>query len=91
MEFKDLEQLLKTGREVEFSYNGRNYSITNDTKGYWNFCLNEDTGSVLLERLCPFEELDCLAEKIADSTIDGITIRRIFDELLYDHSLLYIL
>ncbi len=89
--FNDLEQFLKTGREIEFAYNGKHYSITNDSTGHWNFCLDEDTGSVLLERICPFKELDYLAEKVADTAIDGITIRRIFDELLYDESLLYIL
>lgn len=89
--FNDLEQFLKTGREVEFTYNGKNYSITNDSTGHWNFCLDEDTGNVLLGRICSFKELDCLAEKIANTDIDGISLRQVFDELLYDVSHLYVL
>lgn len=89
--FNDLEQFLKTGREIEFAYNGKHYSITDDSTGHWNFCLDEDTGSVLLERICPFKELDYLAKRTADITIDGITIRRIFDELLYEQSLIVII
>ncbi len=89
--FNDLEQFLKTGREIEFAYKGKSYSITNDSAGHWNFCLDEDTGSVLLEQICPFKELDYLAKRIADITIDGISIRQMFDELLYDKSLLDIM
>ncbi len=89
--FCDLEQFLKTGREIEFVYNGKHYSITNDSTGYWNFCLDEAAGSVLLKTLCPYRELEYLAEIVADTVIDGLTIRQIFDELLYDESLLWIL
>ncbi len=41
--FNDLEQFLRTGREIEFAYNGKHYSITNDPTGYWYFCLDECT------------------------------------------------
>lgn len=91
VKFCDLEQFLKTGREIEFVYKGKQYSITNDSTGYWNFCLDEDTGSILLKKLCPYGELDYLAKMIADTNIDDITIRQIFDELLYDQSSLCIL
>ncbi len=91
IKFDDLAQFLKTGREIEFAYNGKHYSITNNPTGYWYFCLDEDTSSIILEKVCPFKELDYLAQRTADITIDGITIRQIFDELLYDASLLDII
>ncbi len=88
--YDSIEQHLKTGREIEFAYNGKNYSITNNSTGYWYLCLDTDTGSEVLDKVCPFNELDCLVAKIAETTIDGVTIRQIFDGLLYDPSSLFI-
>lgn len=51
--FKQILDSLELGREIEFSYNNRQYSITN-SEGYWNFCC--DTDPVTTEKICPFED-----------------------------------
>ena len=86
--YKDIAMLLKTGREIEFSYNQKNYSITNHC-GFWQVCCDSD--NIILEKVCRFEELELLASKIADIRIDGVKIATIFDDLLYDISSLCIL
>lgn len=86
--FADLADYLKHGREIEFSYNSTNYSITNHS-GFWYLC--DDTRHILLDTLCRFEEKDVLVAKTAASILDGITIERIFDEQRYDADRLYII
>ena len=44
--FNDLADYLRHGREIEFAYKGRQYSITNHS-GYWYLC--DDTDHILLE------------------------------------------
>lgn len=86
--YNSLANLLKKGREIEFAFNQKNYSITTHS-GFWYLCC--DTDDTLLDTVCRFEEKDVLVSKIAAAIIDGITIAQIFDELLYDQSSLYIL
>ena len=86
--FDALADLLKHGREIEFFYNGKQYSITNHS-GFWYFC--DDTEHVLLDTLCPFREKELLVSKVSDTAIDGISIRQIFDDLLYDSNQLHII
>ena len=85
--FDTLAEYLKHGREIEFSYNGKRYSITNHS-GFWYFC--DDTSHVLLNILCPFQEKELLVSKISEIRIDGIPIPHIFDKHLYAPDLLYI-
>ncbi len=87
--YEDLAQFLKNGRESEFAYEGKRYSIT--TNGYWQLCRDEDAGSVLLERICPYEERDDLSVRIGEIILEGMSIRQIFDDLLYDERQLSIL
>lgn len=86
--FADLADYLKHGREIEFVYNGRQYSITNHS-GFWYLC--DDTDDILLDTLCRFEEKDLLVSRIAMFTIDGLTIQEIFDWKLYSEDGLAIL
>lgn len=86
--YSSLADFLKTGREIEFAFNHKNYSITNHS-GFWYLCC--DTDNALLDTICRFEEKNVLVSKIAATIIDGMTIAQIFDGLLYDQSSLYIL
>ena len=86
--FDGLADYLKHGREIEFTYNGRRYSITNHS-GFWYLC--DDTDHILLDTLCRFDEKDLLVSRIAMFTIDGLTIQEIFDGKLYSEDWLDIL
>ena len=79
--FDDLADCLRHGREIEFTYKGRAYSITNHS-GFWHLC--DDINHVLLETVCRFEEKERLVSKIAAALLDDRTIREIFDEQGYD-------
>lgn len=45
--FNNLADYLRHGREIEFSYKGRQYSITNHS-GFWYLC--DDTDHILWKR-----------------------------------------
>lgn len=79
--FDDLADCLRHGREIEFTYKGRAYSITNHS-GFWHLC--DDINHVLLETVCRFEEKELLVSKIAAALLDDRTIRQIFDKQGYD-------
>lgn len=79
--FHDLADYLRCGREIEFSYKGRQYSITNHS-GFWHLC--DDTDYILLETVCRFEEKELLISKIAVAVLDDLTIQQIFDKQFYD-------
>lgn len=79
--FDDLADYLRHGREIEFSYKGRQYSITNHS-GFWHLC--DDTDYILLETVCRFEEKELLISKIAVAVLDDLTIQQIFDKQFYD-------
>ena len=88
IDFAVFADYLRQGREIEFVYKGRAYSITNHT-GFWYLC--DDTSHTLLETLCPFEEKELLVEKTAAAVLDDLTIREIFDRRVYDREKLCIL
>ena len=79
---------LKTGREIEFAYSGKRYSITT-AQGFWNFY--GDTDGTPFIQICASRELDLLAEKAAGIGISGRSLREIFDKRLYDGGSLCIL
>ena len=79
--FHDLADFLRHGREIEFAYRGRQYSITNHS-GTWHLC--DDTDHILLETVCRFEEKEILVSRIAEIVLDDLTIRQIFDGRVYD-------
>ena len=80
LSFADLADYLKHGREIEFAYNGSQYSITNHS-GFWYLC--DDTDHILLDTLSRFEEKDLLVSKVAASVLGDLNIREIFDRQLY--------
>lgn len=88
LSFADLADYLKHGREIEFAYNGRQYSITNHS-GFWYLC--DDTDHILLDTLSRFEEKDLLVSRIKIFSIEGLTIQEIFDRKLYSEEGLDIL
>ena len=88
LSFADLADYLQHGREIEFAYHGRQYSITNHS-GFWYLC--DDTNHTLMDTLCRFEEKELLVSRIAIFTIDGLTIQEIFDQQLYSEDGLDIL
>lgn len=79
--YSDIADFLIHGREIEFAYKGRQYSITNHS-GFWHLC--DDTEHILLETVCRFEEKEVFVSKVADFVIDDMTIREIFDRQVYD-------
>lgn len=82
------EQLL-IGREIEFTYNNQSYSITNYNNYWFLYC---DTTKTELMKICKFDDKKTLINKIAEYKIDNkITIKEIFDSMLYDKNNLYIL
>lgn len=81
LSFAMLSDCLCCGREIEFSFRGKQYSITN-SQGVWNFCCDSD-GS-LLECICPFKDKDALICYVKTCSIDGVLIPEIFDQGLYD-------
>lgn len=80
LSFADLADYLKNGREIEFAFNDRQYSITNHS-GFWYLC--DDTDHILLDTLSRFEEKELLVSKVADSVLGDLTIQEIFDRQLY--------
>ena len=80
LSFADLADYLKHGREIEFAYNGRQYSITNHS-GFWYLC--DDTDHILLDTLSRFEEKDLLVANVATSVLGNLTIQEIFDRQLF--------
>ena len=79
--FNDLAEYLRHGREIEFAYNVRQYSITNHS-GFWYLC--DDTDHILLETVCRFEDKETLVSRIATIIIEDLTIQEIFDKQVYD-------
>ena len=86
--FSELADYLKQGREIEFAYQSRQYSITNHS-GYWHLC--DDAACICLDTLCRFEDKEALVSKVADFVLDGSTIAEIFDRQLYDADSLAVL
>ena len=79
--YSDIADFLLHGREIEFGYKGRQYSVTNHS-GFWHLC--DDTDHILLETICRFGEKDILVSKLAAFVIDDMTIQEIFDKQVYD-------
>ena len=80
--FSAILSYLSSGREIEFSYQGKEYSITNDCHGNWNFCC--DTEKKFIQYICPFEDKDVLLASVRAQCIEGTPLSEIFDKMLYD-------
>ena len=87
IKFANLADYLRHGREIEFVYAGKEYSITNHT-GFWYLC--NDTEQLILSK-CRFDEADVLIEQVAQVVLNGKTVAQIFDGGLYDAERLSVL
>ncbi len=85
--FSELADYLMHGREIEFRYKGKNYSITNNRFG-WQFCCDTDGTTI---RLCEFREFDVLVDKVKIIEIEGLSIENIFNKQLGELEILDIL
>lgn len=85
--FTDLADYLKHGREIEFRYDGKEYSITN-SHHEWHFCCDTEGSTIAL---CAFSEFDVLIDKISRLEIDNISIAEIFNEHLGELEVLAVL
>lgn len=75
--FNEMASHLLSSREIEFAYNGKQYSITN-SKGRWMlYC---DTDKLLLMDICDFEEREILVKNVGAYEISGRQIADIFNE-----------
>ena len=83
--FNDLKNDLKTGREIEFSYNNFECAITN-SDGKWWFTQGKDSIEI-----CAFEEKELLVQKLKTLMVSGVPLQNIFDDLMYNIETLYIL
>ena len=68
-----IEELIKAGREIEFSYKGKRYSIT-----YYND--DREKSISVCEFYCPPTDVKTV-EEVLKLTVGGITLERIFDSL----------
>ena len=74
--FDELADYLMHGREIEFRYEGKEYSITN-SHHEWHFCCDTDGTTITL---CAFPEFDMLVDRVRQLEIDGVRMEDIFDE-----------
>ena len=80
---------LSRGQEIEFSYQGKTYSITNDSRGSWNFCCDTDEQPPWY--IGPFEDRSTLLSFARQHTIAGTPLAEIFDNMLYEEGSVCIL
>ena len=85
--FNDLADYLKHGREIEFRYEGKEYSITN-SNFEWHFCCDTDGTTITL---CAFPEFDVLVDRVKHLKVGSISVEEIFDKHLGNLDVLGIL
>lgn len=83
--FNNLTADLRTGREIEFAYNGIPCAITNG-EGMWWFTCGKDS-----QAICEFEDKEQLVRKAEKLEVSHTTLQDIFDGLLYEKESFYIL
>lgn len=88
--FKELEERLKIGEEIEFEYNNKNYSITN-WDGHWWICNDTDHTTLGKVDHRSKDGYKNLIQELSKPYIENKSIKEIFDNLEYDSDSLYIL
>ncbi len=83
--FNHLINDLQTGREIEFIYKNISCAITN-SEGQWWLTQGEDS-----ESLCTFEDKKQLVRNVENRMVCGVSVKDIFNEMLYLPESLYIL
>ena len=76
--FADIADYLMHGREIEFTYKGRECAITNHTKRWWFY------DGVEQVEVCEFRDLELLVSKVAKYVVEDETVQDIFDGGLYE-------
>ena len=66
-DYNNLKEDILIGREIEFSYNGNKYSISNNKKGFFLTKFEED-----------YSTFNTIEELLDKATIDGIKLDEIF-------------
>lgn len=80
MDFDCLIKYLINGREIEFSYNNKNYSIAN-FDNYWYFF----SGSENIDyELSQFYDTKTLIKKVSEISIEGVSIKDIINNKKYE-------
>ena len=74
--FDELADYLAHGREIEFRYEGKEYSITN-RRHEWIFCCDTDGTTIIL---CDFPGYNVIEDKVRQQNINGISLEKIFNE-----------
>lgn len=88
MNYNKLIKYLKNGREIEFTFNELNCSMTNfNNEWYFSINGNDENKSFVLS---DFEDYDTLIESINKIVIEGKSIKEIFDNRKYDENSLSI-
>ncbi len=85
--FQDVVSDLRCGREIEFVYGGKNYSITS-SGGYWYFYCEQTKETV---KIAAFNDKERLIRFVSEFCINGVRLSLIFDESRYEKSSLFIL
>jgi hypothetical protein len=67
------------GREIEFTYKGRECAITNHTKCWWFY------DGVDQVEVCEFNNFKLLVSKVASYVVDDKAVQTVFDEGLYEN------
>ena len=67
------------GREIEFTYKGRECAITNHTKRWWFY------DGVEQVEVCEFRDFEQLVSNVAKYAVDDKTVQAIFDECVYEN------
>lgn len=75
--YSDIADLLMHGREIEFTYKGRECAITNHTSRWWFY------DGVDQVEVCEFRNFEELVNKVAEYMVEDKTIQEIFDAGLY--------
>ena len=88
--FQDIKKQLEIGREIEFQYHNKQYSITN-WDGYW--WIYNDTDHITLSKVDyrVKDSYKSLIQELSKLYIDNKSIVEIFDNLEYNTESLYIL
>lgn len=82
--YENLKKDLLIGREIEFKYNGKLYSLSNSPKG-WSLCRdNEVIGNI-------FKEIQQFIKFLDAVKLDEMSLKEIVDLNNYEEKTLYIL
>ena len=77
--YTDIADLLMHGREIEFTYKGKECAITNYTSRWWFY------DGVDQVEVCEFSNFELPVNKVAKYIVDDKTVEDIFDSKQYEN------